>query len=175
MQVDANDDEVWGVASDYTIWKRPIDGSGSWQNFLGRLKHVSASGYGYIWGVDSLDKIWKCKKPCSGAWSIVDGSLKPIDGGYKYVYGVSHTNEIWVRPVDGSGSWRKIPGSLSYITASGYDEVFGVNSADKVYRCKKPCVGELELIDERMKQCDATNNGLFGVNDHNNEFRYNLP
>ncbi len=83
------------------------------------------------------------------------------------------SNKI-LRPVDGSGSWRTIPGSLSYITASGYDEVFGVNSADKICRCKKPCVGELELIDERMKQCDATNNGLFGVNDHNNVFRYNL-
>ena len=71
MQVDANDDEVWGVASDYTIWKRPVDGSGSWQKVPGGLKHVSASGNGYIWGVSHDDNIYKCKKPCNGAWQQV--------------------------------------------------------------------------------------------------------
>ena len=175
MQLDASDDEVWGVASDHTIWKRPIDGSGAWQRVNGGLKYVSASGNGYIWGVSNGDVIWKCKKPCNGAWTRVPGGLKQIDGGYKYVYGVASDSTIWTRPVDGSGSWRQIPGQLNHITASASDEVFGVNSSHSIYRCKKPCIGEWELIEDRLKQCDATSNGLFGVNTHDNIFRYNLP
>lgn len=48
-QVDADDHEVWGVTSAYAIYKRPVDGSGSrWTLVPGGLKHVSASGNGYV-------------------------------------------------------------------------------------------------------------------------------
>ena len=66
-QIDAGDEEVWGVNSADQIWKRAADGSGSsWQQIAGGLKHVSASGNGYIWGVNTNDMIYKCKKPCTG-------------------------------------------------------------------------------------------------------------
>ena len=45
-QIDAGDEEVWGVNSANQIFKRPVDGSGSWQQIGGLLKHVSASGNG---------------------------------------------------------------------------------------------------------------------------------
>ena len=61
-QIDAGDEEVWGVNSAYEIWKRPADGSGSWTRIPGALKHVSASGNGYIWGVNTNDNIFKCKE-----------------------------------------------------------------------------------------------------------------
>ena len=142
-QVDADDHEVWGVTSAYAIYKRPVDGSGSsWTLVPGGLKHVSASGNGYLWGVSSNNSIDKCKQPCSGSWIQISGSLKQIDGGHAYVYGVTSDDSIFVRPVDGSGSWRPIPGRLRHITASGKDEVFGTNAHGHVYRCKKPCIGE---------------------------------
>ena len=81
--------EVWGVNSADNIYKRPVDGSGAWTHIGGKLKHVSASGNGWIWGVNSADHIFKCKKPCNGAWIRFDGLLKQIDGGEKYVYGVN--------------------------------------------------------------------------------------
>ena len=56
-QVDADDHEVWGVNAAYNIYKRPVDGSGSWTHVTGLLKHVSASGNGYIWGVNRNDNI----------------------------------------------------------------------------------------------------------------------
>ena len=163
-QVDASDEEVWGVNSGDYIYKRPVDGSGSWINIPGRLKHVSASGTSYIWGVNANDQIYKCKKPCTGRWEIVDGRLKQIDAGLAYVYGVTRSGAIFSRPVDGSGAWRHIPGSLKHVTASGKNEIFGVNAADQIWRCKKPCVGDWEVIEGALTQCDATINGLFGVN-----------
>ena len=120
---------------------------------------------GYIWGVNSADQIYKCKKPCSGSWVQVAGSLKQIDGGHDYVYGVNSANQV-----DGSGSWRLIPGSLKHITASSRTEVFGVNAADKVFRCKKPCIGEWELMEGSLKQCDGTFDSIVGVNADNYMF-----
>ena len=163
-QIDASDMEVWGVNSADNIFKRPVDGSGTWTHIGGSLKHVSASGNGWIWGVNSADHIFKCKKPCNGSWIYFGAPLKQIDGGEKYAYGMNRNDEIFAIKIDGSGSWRHIPGKLSYISASGSDELFGVNSAGVVYRCKKPCVGtEWEVISGKMKQCDATLGVLYGV------------
>ena len=53
---------------------------------------------------------------------------------------------------------------MIHVTASGTDEVFGIDADHLVYRCKKPCIGEWEKIGGTLKQCDATFNGLFGVN-----------
>ena len=50
-QIDAGDEEVWGVNSKDQIYKPPVDGSDYWKLIPGLLKHVSASGNGYIWGV----------------------------------------------------------------------------------------------------------------------------
>ena len=165
-QLDVNDYEIWGVNHNDHIYKRPVDGSGAWVRIGGLLKHVSASGDGYIWGVNSGDNIYKCKKPCSGSWTGLDGRLKQIDGGPKYVYGVNSANHIYRRPVDGSGSWTQIPGSLKHVTASATDEIFGVNPSDEIYRCKKPCVGDFELMSGYLSQCDGSTDVLVGVNIH---------
>ena len=163
-QIDAGDEEVWGVNNAGQIFKRRVDGKGSWIRIPGRLKHVSASGNGYIWGINLADHIYKCKKPCKGAWQRVSGSLKQIDGGQDYVYGVDRHDNIYTRPVDGSKGWRRIPGKLKHITASGRVEVFGVNRANQLFRCKKPCIGEWEHMDNvNMLQCDATFDSFVGI------------
>ena len=78
---EAGNNEVWGVNSAGTIYKRPIDGSGTdWTEVPGGLKHVSASGNGYVWGVNNNDEIYKCQKPCSGDWLQVPGGLDQISG-----------------------------------------------------------------------------------------------
>ena len=51
MQVDADDDEVWGVNMQNRIYKRPVDGSGGWKQIKGKLNHVTASGNGYTYMV----------------------------------------------------------------------------------------------------------------------------
>jgi len=174
-QLDVDDHEVWGVNRDNQIWKRPVDGSDHWQVVKGSLKHVSASGYGYVWGVNRTDGIYKCKKPCSGDWVWVPGALKQIDGGQRNVYGVNSAN-IFARPVDGSGDWRLILGSLKHISASGLDEVFGVDHGDNILRCKKPCVGEFELMSERpFAQCDATVDAVFAVSPDGRIYRHDIP
>ena len=164
-QIDASDDEVWGVNRHNRVYKRPVDGSGQWRRVDGLFKHVSASGNGYIWAVNLQDRTSKCKKPCNGAWQIVDGRLKQIDGGEKYVYGVNNVNYVYARPVDGSGTWRLIPGQrLKHVTASGADNIYGVDSQGGVYSCPKPCVGEFMLLDGSLSQLDGTLDSFVGVN-----------
>ena len=125
--------------------------------------------------MNSNDDIFKCKKPCHGAWVHVAGKLKQIDGGHDYVYGVNSYNDIFTRKIDGSGGWRHIPGKLIHITASGRDEVFGVNKAGQIFCCKRPCVGEWELMSGALTQCDATVDGLMGVNGGHHIWKRPLP
>ena len=163
-QVDAGDEEVWGVAANEDIYKRPANGSGDWTKLHGKFTHVLASGNGYVWAVNVNTQIYKCKKPCWGSWETT--GLKQLDGGYSYIYGVGRDNMIYTRPIDGSGSWRQIPSGISFkhVTASGRDEIYGVSPINQVWRCKKPCVGEWEIIEAvPLIPCDATMNGLFGV------------
>ena len=162
-QLDVDDQEIWGVNKGYAIFKRPVDGSGKWVHVKGRLIHVSASGNGYIWGVNRGNQIYRCKKPCNGKWIVMGGRLKQVDGGQKYVYGVNSANNIYSAPVDGSKGWRQIPGKLKYVTASGLYDIYGVNIHNNVFRCKKPCLGDFELLSGSLNQCEATVNGLFGT------------
>ena len=165
-QIDVGDEEVWGVNTRNQVFKRPADGSGHWQCLTGSLKHVSASGNGYIWGVSARDHIYKCKKPCFGRWVLVSGRLKQIDAGHDYVYGVNSGNSIFALPVNGVGSWRHIrgpPGNMKHITGSGRNDVFGITTRNQIYRCKKPCIGEWELMSGRLNQCDATFDSVVGV------------
>ena len=68
------------------------------------------------------------------------------------MYGVN--TSIFTRPVDGSGRWRHIPGLLKHVTASGRNEIYGTNTADQIWRCKKPCVGDWKSTEEALMQCD---------------------
>ena len=167
MQVDASDDEVWGVSTSQNIYKKSVDGKGSWMKIRGGLKHVTASGNGYIWGVNRNDQIYKCKKPCTGQWKNVGGRLSQIDGGYAYVYGVNSGGAVYSRSIDGSGDWRRIPSvAMKHITASGNDDVFATSRSGEVYRCRKPCVGDWEKMStdyRKLAQLDASFDAIFGV------------
>lgn len=179
IQVDVDDTHVWGVNANHDVYNRPIDGSGNWKCVTGlKLKHVSASGHGFMWGVNGHDNIFKCEKPkcdVGSNWVKVDGLLKQIDGGAREVYGVNSNNYIFARPVDGSGNWRHIPGTLKHISASGTYDVYGVNRHDVIFRCRKPCIAQWEVLSGRLSQCDAGPNALFGVNSNDDIFRRNIP
>ena len=169
VQVDANNYEVWGITSNGNIHRRPVDGSGRWYIVVGNVKHVSASGYGYIWAISSNDYIFKCKIPCTSheGFEPVSGRLRLLDGGPRRVYGVGADESIWTRPVDGSGSWQRISGSLKHITV-GHDYLYGVNSNNYFYRCATPCLdGNWELLndDGHIVQSDASYNYLYMLTD----------
>ena len=178
VQVDVDDTHVWGVNENDDVYHRPIDGNGEWEHVCDlKLKHVSASGNGFMWGVNSNDSIFKCAKPqCHlvGNWIQVDGLLKQIDGGDRAVYGVNANNQIYSRPVDGSGRWRHIPGSLKCISASGTYDIYGVNQHNVIFRCRKPCIGDWQVLSGHLIQCDAGANALFGVNSGGSIFRRDI-
>ena len=56
-QVDASDTEVWGIDSTDMIYKAPIDGITNRTFVPGQMKHISASGNGYVWAIGSRDVV----------------------------------------------------------------------------------------------------------------------
>ena len=131
----------------------------------------------YSWWTQTRYSLWQWihlgSQQKRSNWQNVPGRLKQIDGGYGYVYGVNSGNAIYTRPVDGSGTWRRIPGSLKHVTASGRNEIFGVNNNNNLYRCKKPCIGEWELVDDvYMTQCDATFDSFVGIRVQSQNYKH---
>ena len=120
--------ELWGVNAGDAVYKRLADGTGSWKHVPGAtLRHVSASGNGYIWGVNKDDDIFLCKKPCSGAWKNIPGKLRQIDGGEEYVFGSNAGMNVYRRAVDGSGAWKHISQKKMKYVSVGAGTVFGVD------------------------------------------------
>ena len=154
-----------------------MDGSGGWKGIGGRLKHVSASGNGYVWGVNNDGQIFKCKKPCTGQWKRIGGALKQIDGGYAYVYGVNNGGNVYSMPIHGSKGWRHVPApvKMNHVTASGDDEIFATSQQGDVYRCKKPCIGDWEKMStnyNKLSKCDASFDAIFAVTSGGAVFRH---
>ena len=179
VQLDVDDEFVWGVNSNDNIYVRPVDGSGSWSQITGRLIHVSASGNGYVWGTNRANNIYKCKKPCKGSWQVVAGGLKMIDGGEREVCGVNGGNQLYCRPVDGSGAWRLISNGFQHVTTSGPYDIFGINTRNETFRCRKPCIGQWIQVGHDdangLTECDATANALFGIDTWGLIWRKDFP
>ena len=135
---------------------------GTWQRVSGGLKHVTTS-VNYVWGVNSANQIFRCTQPCTGSWTHISGGLQQIDASDEEVWGVI-SGQIYKRPVDGSGSWQRISGSLKHVSASGNGYVWGVNSNDHIFKCKKPCSGSWLAVDGRLSQIDAGYDYVYGVN-----------
>lgn len=170
VQVNAGDEEVWGVSPTGGLYKMPVDGSSeTWTHVRDDMKYISASGNGYIWGVTSIMGIVNCKKPCTTDWVDVEGTFKQVNGGQEFVYGISNTSQIYSKPLDGIGPWRSIDGSLfKDVTASGFDEIFAVDNENQLFRCRKPCESNhWEQMAGEMVQCDATFEELICVNPSN--------
>ena len=80
-----------------TSYVRPIDGSGSWRQIPGRLKHITGSGKSEVFGTNAHGYIYRCKKPCTGEWEKVEGNLKQCDATFNSIVGVTISNAIYRR------------------------------------------------------------------------------
>ena len=97
-QVDGGDAYVYGVSCIDDIYARPVDGSGSWRQIPGKLKHITASGKSDLFGVNAQGDIFRCTKPCVGEWEKVEGTLSQCDGSFEAIYGVNSGGNIFRRP-----------------------------------------------------------------------------
>ena len=139
-QLSADDQYVYGVASDDTIWRMNEDGTGNWERLPGGLTNISASGKDWVWGVNRNGNVYRCAKPCSGSWIEDDGILKQAAADDNNVWGVKSNREIWKKPVNGSGTWERIPrGGLLWVSPSAPNYVWGVGSDRRMWYCEKPC------------------------------------
>ena len=141
----------------------------SWTKIPGNLVQVSGN-LNYIWGVDEHMKIYKCNRPCTGGWNLIDGLLVQLDVDDEFVWGVTQNDDIFVRPVDGSGSWRHIGGKLIRVSASGNGYVWGTNRAHQIFKCKKPCTGDWQLVDGLLRMIDGGEREVCGVTGSNGLF-----
>lgn len=73
-----------------------------------------------------------------------------------------------------SGGWKRIGGALKQISGAGKDNVWGVNSNDSIYTCKKPCDdSNWRQIGGSLKQLTGGENQVWGVNSNNNIYKMN--
>ena len=73
-----------------------------------------------------------------------------------------------------SGGWKRIGGALKQISGAGKDNVWGVNSNDSIYSCKKPCDdSNWRQIGGSLKQLTGGENQVWGVNSNNNIYKMN--
>ena len=104
VHIEAGDEEVWAVNATNHIFKRPINGSGTWSIVPGEMRYISASGNAHIWGIAPNNSLYVCAKPCStGCWQYVGGSFKQVDGGNNFVVGVTTDNTILAMPFEDLG------------------------------------------------------------------------
>ena len=93
------------------------------------------------------------------------------------VYGINTAEEIYTKNSQGSvGGWNQ-PNSgarLMNISATGKTHLWGVNSNDTIYKCKRPCTrGEWEEVPGGLKQLSADDQYVYGVNRNDAIYRMN--
>ena len=93
------------------------------------------------------------------------------------VYGINTAEEIYTKNSQGSpGGWN-MPNSgarLMNISATGKTHLWGVNSNDTIYKCKRPCArGEWEEVPGGLKQLSADDQYVYGVNRNDAIYRMN--
>jgi hypothetical protein len=73
-----------------------------------------------------------------------------------------------------TGGWSRIRGQLKQISAAGSDWLWGVNSDDNIYTCKKPCDDSSWIrIPGGLKQIEGGDKEVWGVNSSNNIYKMN--
>ncbi len=135
------------------------------------MKYISA-GPNYYWALSTSGQIFRCDNPCT-SWTKLDGQLKSLDVGEDEIWGANSGNAIFKRPADGSGQWTTITGKLKQVSASGNGYIWGVNSEDKIFKCKKPCGNGGQgwiVVEGRLKQVDGGDKYVYGVNSINEVF-----
>ena len=92
-QVSGGDKFIFALTSGSVVnklYKKNIDGSGSWNYLNKKLKHVSGASNTYLWGVDTTGKVVRAVKPVSSGsiWEEVPHgtgeTFKYISGGNIY-------------------------------------------------------------------------------------------
>ena len=96
VHIEAGDEEVWAVNATNHIFKRPVNGSGTWSSVPGEMRYISASGNAHIWGIAPNNSLYMCARPCTGCWQYVGGSFKQVEGGNNSVIGVTTDNILYL-------------------------------------------------------------------------------
>lgn len=87
------------------------------------------------------------------------------------LWGVNSNDNIF-KFGDDQNSWKQIPGGLKNVTSSGKDYIWGTNSSDAIYTCKKPCDDAKWIkVDGGLKQVSADDEYVWGVNSNNYIYR----
>lgn len=77
LYLDAGEHRVFGVDSEYKVWKRGFQAEDKWEEVPGtKLKMISASK-GALFGINTNNRVVQCALPCIGEWSLVSSNGVP--------------------------------------------------------------------------------------------------
>ncbi len=131
VQVDAQSfDQAVAVDSGERIYRFV---NGSWQEVGGRLVHVSVGADGSMWGVNSANNVYR-RAAGSGSWELMPDSLTLVQvdaQSFDQAVAVDSGERIY-RFVN--GAWQEVGGRLVHVSVGADGSMWGVNSANNVYR-----------------------------------------
>lgn len=119
-----NDEEVWAIGYDYSIWRwKPAL---SWMRIDGNLQYLSAAKDGTIWGGYGSTIF----KRVNNVWRNVHEGMKQVSVCDKNMaWSVDNNNRVyWYTEKTG---FVHVPGEFEYVICEGEDNVWG-ERADRV-------------------------------------------
>ena len=171
-QAAADDNYVWGVNSANMIFKKPVNGSGTWDwspstrgagtsgANVNRLLWVSPSAPNYVWGVGEDRRMWFCKKPCTdGNWETmgiytggtqVEGDNGAGVGGGTTETDLEHENERQVAALGASNDELMSMAKVLWERTSDLHKVSGKASKD-VEKKRRKLRKKMELLQKRRE------------------------
>ncbi len=129
-----HDGTVWGVQPDNDLYR--YNTNNTWTLLNGKRKYVSVRTEEDVWSIDPNNNVYRAD---GQFWYSVPGPA----GGLTQI-SVGMGGEVWAVAPDekvyryDDPGWTLIPGGArkKHISVGFYEEVWGVNSADQVWRLK---------------------------------------
>ena len=157
--------------------------SSSFLQVPGQLQIVSAGGEGQVWSLNAQEEIYHL---VNGTFQRQAGALKHLAVGPDgEIWGINQAQEIyctlWFWSSNNpeyydrcaiNGTFSSIPGSLTSLTIGNWQQVWGLNARNEIYRFNHR-TNRFEQIPGELKTIAAGPDEVWGVNSQNQIYRFN--
>lgn len=128
-----------------------MNGTGVWERIsnLDNIKHISANDTNVWFLIDNPTTYDFAIMRDGGAFTALPQLGAPsltrmtratmMSVGQNFVWMVDSAGGVYKTAVDGTEQWTAVDGSLEWVSAADNNWVWGTNSDNHVFKCRKPC------------------------------------
>ena len=140
VQMDVSKKWIYTVNRSDGIYRKHVDGSGTWERCNGEKKHIVVTDNGYVWGRNKHEQIWTARadEPAQRInWHHIPGACRDLAASKKWVYTVNSKEEIYrtrtdSRPRD-TGGWERCKGNLVSLSITNSGFLWGVGGSGEIW------------------------------------------